>query len=247
MQYFSILSIYIYIYTSVKGSRILPFTLAAHWTRPCPQGELIDESIWMVFLRFKMKLSSTGCLIPMNQGGVRNSNAPKWLTPQSLFLTKFLWNGPLSHQVHNDRRRLSIASEVPKTIEWWNMTGGDFWNHTHLSSKFDCVPIFSFAQVAPYFLLAFCFRVRSSSKIRKRPNCKAVLMRLASITLVKQSASIMAVEIHRHCVWSLDCSLSSMTSIVVLHSWQLGTAFWVTTVSLKEIYSQQSSVQEVPA
>ena len=62
MQYFSILSIYIYTY--VKGSRILPFALAAHWTRPCPQGELIDESIWMVFLRFKMKLSSTGCLIP---------------------------------------------------------------------------------------------------------------------------------------------------------------------------------------
>jgi hypothetical protein len=60
------------------------------------------------------------------QGGVRNSNAPKWLTPQSLFLTKFLWNGPLSHQVHNDRRRLSTASEVPKTIEWWNVTNGDF-------------------------------------------------------------------------------------------------------------------------
>ena len=47
------------------------------------------------------------------------------------------------------------------------------------------------------------------------------------MALVNPSASMMAVETQRHVVWSLDCSLSSMTSIVVLHSWQLGTAFFV--------------------
>ena len=52
-------------------------------------------------------------------------------------------------------------------------------------------------------------------------------MNVLSMTLVRPSASMIAVETHLQVVWSLDCSLSNMTSIVVLHSWQLGTAFFV--------------------
>ena len=41
---------------------------------------------------------------------------------------------------------------------------------------------------------------------------------------VSASANMIAVEIQRHSALSLICSLISLTSIVVLHSWQLGTA-----------------------
>ena len=53
-------------------------------------------------------------------------------------------------------------------------------------------------------------------------------MKVESIGLVKQSAIMIAVEIHLHSVESLDCCLINMTSIVVLHSWQFGVAILFT-------------------
>ena len=211
---------YIYICIYVKGDRILPNTLAAHWTRPCPQGDM--DMDWIPKCPSDCYLLPSTRWIPRRCPQLQNT---KCLTPQSLFLTRVLMLGPWATRFSNDRRW-----HLPHRIPLYNRMAvhdtGDFWNHTRLS--YDCVPICSFAQVTPYLLLAFCFKVRSSSKIRKRPSCKTVLKRLVSITLVKQSASIMAVEIHLHCIWSLDCSFRSITSIVVLHSWQLGTAFFIT-------------------
>ena len=81
--------------------------------------------------------------------------------------------------------------------------------------------------MTPYFRLALVRKVWSSSYILNLPNCMTVRRNVESITFVKLSASIMAVDTQRHIVWSLDCSFRSITSIVVRHSWQLGTAVLV--------------------
>ena len=103
--------------------------------------------------------------------------------------------------------------------------------HTGLSLKFRLLsplfPILSLTQVTPYLRVAFCLRVRSSSYSRNFPSCSTVRRKVASIGLVKQSANMMAVETHLQMVCSLDCSFKSITSIVVRHSWQFGTAFFV--------------------
>ena len=67
-----------------------------------------------------------------------------------------------------------------------------------------------------------------SSKILNRPSRSTVLRKEASIGFVKQSANIIAVEIHLHCECPSACCLISITSTVVLHSSQLGVASLVT-------------------
>ena len=76
-------------------------------------------------------------------------------------------------------------------------------------------------------LLGFSFKAFSSSNMRKRLTHKTCLRKDASIGLVKASASIVAVLIHLHMECSPDCSLSIITSMVVRHSWQFGTANFV--------------------
>ena len=110
-----------------------------------------------------------------------------------------------------------------KVHRFWQRECHSWWNHTGVFLLFDCV-----THVTPYFRLAFCFNVMSSSYIRNLPKARTARRNVESMDLVKQSASIMAVLIQRHCVWFLDCSFNSITSIVVCHSWQFGTAVLVT-------------------
>ena len=94
----------------------------------------------------------------------------------------------------------------PKAIEW---------SEEPVISHWSLLKIRLFTHVTPYLRFAFCLNVRSSSYIRNLPSCKTVLMKVASMGLVRQSAIIMAVEIQRHMVCSRDCSFKSITSIVV--------------------------------
>ena len=209
--------IYVYMLREIGSSQ-------THWQPTEP--DLVLKVIW-TWIGFQSAPVIVICCPQLDeyQGDVHNFKTPNaWRRSRFSSPGSWCWalEPPGSATIADDICRIGF----PYTIEWLFIDTGDFWNHTRLS--YDCVPIFSFAQVTPYLLLAFCFKVRSSSKIRKRPSCKTVLKRLVSITLVKQSASIMAVEIHLHCIWSLDCSFRSITSIVVLHSWQLGTAFFIT-------------------
>ena len=73
----------------------------------------------------------------------------------------------------------------------------------------------------------FC-NVWLSSKILNLPSRSTDLKKEDSIGFVRQSASIIAVEIQRHCECPSACCLISITSTVVLHSSQLGTASLVT-------------------
>ena len=74
----------------------------------------------------------------------------------------------------------------------------------------------------------FSFNELLSSYILNFPNANTFRRNDESIGLVKQSASIIAVEIHLHSVVFSDCCLISITSIVVRHSWQLGVAILFT-------------------
>ena len=104
----------------------------------------------------------------------------------------------------------------------WSLARESYRIHTGLSLKFRLLspsfPILSLTQVTPYLRVAFCFKVRSSSYMRNFPSCRTVRRNVASIGFVRQSANIIAVETHLHMVRSFDCSLRSITSIVVRHS-----------------------------
>ena len=73
----------------------------------------------------------------------------------------------------------------------------------------------------------FC-KVCCSSKILNFPKRSTVRRKEASIGLVRQSASMIAVDIQRHSEFPSACCLISITSTVVLHSSQFGTASLVT-------------------
>ena len=73
----------------------------------------------------------------------------------------------------------------------------------------------------------FC-NVWLSSKILNLPSRSIDLRKEDSIGFVRQSASIIAVEIQRHCKCPSACCFMSITSTVVIHSSQLCTASLVT-------------------
>ena len=120
---------------------------------------------------------------------------------------------------------ISTASQVR-----WNFLG-----RIHTDTTFFFEMIYSTAcfrkpsaHLSPNFLFAFVFKVLVSSKILNLPVAKTFLKKMASMGLVRQSGSMIAVEIHLQTALPSACSLICITSIVVRHFWQFGTASLVT-------------------
>lgn len=156
-------------------------------------------------------------------------------------LHKTTYQGSLTHR---GRTVISnLASKSPLCLEpslWWRTchlegvvrASIDCWfsHRFYFSIRDDSVACLRkpSAHLSPYLRCALVFRVLVSSKIRNFPMDRTVRRKLASSGLVRQSANIIAVEIHLHWVLLSACSLICIASIVVLHSWQFGTASLVT-------------------
>ena len=176
-----------------------------------------------------MKVQTKIVLVVHNQdvptcGMTRNPQIPMAVrTPFSPL--SCLW--PLSQVLDRCRDRdSSVTASGCFPFDWKGIIE---WSPSYVSwkSHWSLFSIRSFIQVTTDFLLAFCRKVMSSSYIRNFPKCMTFLKKVASIVLVWQSANMIAVDIHRHVVWSRDCSFKSITSIVVRHSWQFGIAVFV--------------------
>ena len=144
------------------------------------------------------------------------------MAPPSAPISLLLMIWPLSQSVRHSDGNLANAGRLypgQSKVSSPALT----WENSHWSIFY----IRLFTQLTPNFRVALVRNVKSSSYIRNFPNWSTVLRNLLSMTLVRQSASIMAVDTQRHWVCSLDCSFSNMTSMVVLHSWQFGTAVLV--------------------